>query len=69
MGSKNQPPGPIVKEFQNGFFIRSDMDDGSGCPTCGRGAERGMSKEAFDRLLADIDQWIAETFGKETPHG
>ena len=54
--------GKIFDKFFDEFIRRADSHGPGGCDTCGHGAEKHMTEDAFLLLLKDIDEWAEETF-------
>lgn len=55
--------GRLLEEFRDRFV--GDRYGPHGCPTCGYSSEMNMSEEAYQELLAEIDAWVEEQFGKK----
>ena len=48
--------GKFLEKFKGRF--RGDIQGVGGCETCGYGADKAMSEEEFDKLMAEIDKWV-----------
>lgn len=64
MQQGKRPTTKFIDAFKSRFESFASEYAAGGCDTCGYTDERQMDEEDYQRLLAEIDEWIAKNFGR-----
>jgi len=59
----------FIEAFKSRFRGFASAYTDGGCSTCGYTDDRNMDEDDYERLLAEIDEWIASEFVDKQGNG